>query len=147
MKKFLLLISLAVILVGCDSVMNNPTKRVETFLNKYQTMDKEVLSQLDTTLNNNSDLTKNQKEELIQKITNFKLEIIDSNSYDASQVCMGGVPLTEINPNTMESIKTKGLYLTGELLDVDGNCGGYNLTFAWISGYLAGISIKGEFND
>ena len=63
MKKFLLLISLAVILVGCDSVMNNPTKRVETFLNKYQTMDEEVLAQLDTTLNNNNDLTKTQKED------------------------------------------------------------------------------------
>lgn len=63
MKKFLLLISFVLILVGCESVMNNPTKRVETFLNKYQTMDKEVISQLDTTLNNNNDLTKSQKEE------------------------------------------------------------------------------------
>jgi len=63
MKKFLLLISFVLILVGCESVMNNPTKRVETFLNKYQTMDEEVLKQLDTTLNNNSDLTKAQKEE------------------------------------------------------------------------------------
>ena len=89
-----------------------------------------------------NDLTKNQKEELIQKITNFKLEIIDSNSYDASQVCMGGVPLTEINPQTMESNLNDNLYIIGELLDVDGECGGYNLTFAWITGMLAGKNIK-----
>ena len=44
----------------------------------------------------------------------------------------------------MESLKEKGLYITGELLDVDGDCGGYNLSFAWITGYLAG---KGVNND
>lgn len=41
----------------------------------------------------------------------------------------------------MESLKTKGLYLTGEILDVDGDCGGYNLSFAWMSGLLAGESV------
>lgn len=80
-------------------------------------------------------------------LTNFKLDIIGTNSFESSQTCTGGIPLTEINPQTMESIKTKGLYLTGELLDVDGNCGGYNLTFAWITGYLAGIAKKGEKNE
>ena len=80
-------------------------------------------------------------------LTNFKLDIISTNSFDSSQTCTGGIPLTEINPQTMGSIKTKDLYLTGELLDVDGNCGGYNLTFAWITGYLAGTNIKGENND
>lgn len=62
MKKFLLLIMPMLLLVGCDNVMNNPTKRVETFLNKYQTMDNEVLTQLDTTLNNDTTLTKEQKQ-------------------------------------------------------------------------------------
>ena len=61
MKKFIVLITAVFLLVGCESVMNNPTKRVETFLNKYQTMDSEVLSQLDTTLNNDDTLTSNQK--------------------------------------------------------------------------------------
>ncbi|MBQ7136888.1 MAG: hypothetical protein IJO43_02790 [Bacilli bacterium] len=63
MKKFLLVITTVLLLVGCESVMNNPTKRVETFLNKYQTMDSEVLSQLDTTLNNDNTLTNEQKKE------------------------------------------------------------------------------------
>ena len=61
MKKILLLISAIFLLVGCESVMNNPTKRVEVFLNKYQTMDSEVLSQLDDTLNNDNTLTTTQK--------------------------------------------------------------------------------------
>ena len=92
--------------------------------------------------NKYNDLTQSQKKELIQKITNFKLEITSSNSYDASQVCMGGVPLTEINTNTMESNINDNLYIVGELLDVDGECGGYNLTFAWITGMLAGKNSK-----
>lgn len=62
MKKFLLLVISLFLLVGCESVMNNPTKRVEVFLNKYQTMDNEVLSQLDDTLNNDGTLTTTQKE-------------------------------------------------------------------------------------
>jgi len=70
MKKFLLVVITVLLLVGCESVMNNPTKRVETFLNKYQTMDSEVLSQLDTTLNNDNTLTDEQKsdyKELMKK--------------------------------------------------------------------------------
>ncbi len=62
MKKFLLVMSMLLLLTGCESVMNNPTKRVETFLNKYQIMDEEVLKQLDETLNNDSTLTDKQKE-------------------------------------------------------------------------------------
>lgn len=63
MKKFLLLIISLFLLVGCENVMNNPTKRVEAFLNKYQTMDNDVLSQLDDTLNNDATLTDDQKKD------------------------------------------------------------------------------------
>jgi predicted Rossmann fold flavoprotein len=56
-------------------------------------------------------------------------------------VMRGGVSRAEIAPETMQSLKTRGLYITGELLDVDGRCGGYNLHFAWASGVLAAISI------
>lgn len=77
-------------------------------------------------------------------LTNFMIDITGTNSFEQAQTCTGGIPLTEINPNTMESTKTKGLYITGELLDVDGDCGGYNLSFAWITGMIAGI---GASND
>lgn len=63
MKKFLLIIMTLFLLVGCETVMNNPTKRVETFLNKYQTMDSEVLKQLDETLSNDVTLTESQKKD------------------------------------------------------------------------------------
>lgn len=49
----------------------------------------------------------------------------------------------DINPNTMESLKIKDLYVVGEVLDIDGDCGGYNLTIAWITGILAGMDIGG----
>lgn len=56
-------------------------------------------------------------------------------------MCSGGVSLKEIDINTMESKKTEGLYITGEILDVDGDCGGYNLEWAWITGMIAGSNI------
>ena len=74
----------------------------------------------------------------MSNLLNFKLEIIGTNSFDKAQTCSGGIPLDEINPKTMESLKQKNLYIVGELLDVDGKCGGYNLTFAFITGMLAG---------
>ena len=101
------------------------------------------LSKIDRTLSWTS-LSQNQKYLLGTNLTNFILDITGTNSYDQAQVCTGGIPLTEINPNTMESLYNKGLYLTGELLDIDGDCGGYNLTNAWITGYLAG---KDTSND
>ena len=86
-------------------------------------------------------MSKQEKINLINILTNFHLPIIDTKSFDNAQVCSGGVDLSEINPNTMESLINKNLYIVGELLDVDGDCGGYNLSFAWISGMLAGKSI------
>ena len=83
-------------------------------------------------------LSDEQKLELAKNIVELKLDITDTNSFDKSQVCSGGVPLNEIDTNTMESQKTKGLYIIGELLDCDGDCGGYNLTWAWITGMIAG---------
>lgn len=69
----------------------------------------------------------------------FQTEVKATNSFEQAQVCAGGVKTTEINPQTLESKKMPGLYLTGELLDVDGICGGYNLQWAWSTGYLAGL--------
>ena len=70
----------------------------------------------------------------------FSMEIFDTNPISQSQICAGGVPLTEICADTMESKKTPGLYLTGEMLDADGMCGGYNLQWAWATGAIAGRS-------
>ncbi len=88
------------------------------------------------------DLDKSSKINLIEQINSLDFVIKETNTFENAQVCSGGVPLSEINLETMESTKTKGLYIVGELLDVDGDCGGYNLGFAWISGILAGKGVS-----
>lgn len=61
------------------------------------------------------------------------------NPFANAQVCAGGVDTSEINNKTMESLLVSGLFFAGELVDVDGTCGGYNLQWAWSSGYVAGV--------
>lgn len=67
----------------------------------------------------------------------FKIDIKNTRDFVHSQCCSGGVPLKEIDDNC-QSVRTPGLYICGEMLDVDGACGGYNLQWAWTSGYIAG---------
>ena len=69
------------------------------------------------------------------------MKITGTNTFNEAQVCTGGIPLTEINLKTMESLKVKNLYFAGEILDVNGDCGGYNLSFAWTTGMLAGKNV------
>ena len=87
------------------------------------------------------ELTTKEKYRLAQNLISFKVKVIESKGFEYSQVCSGGVPLNEINIKTMESKKQKDLYIVGELLDVNGDCGGYNLAFAFISGMLAGKGV------
>lgn len=68
----------------------------------------------------------------------YRITITKTNPISQSQVCAGGVDLREIDPSTMECVNVPGVYLTGEVLDVDGICGGYNLHWAWATGTLAG---------
>jgi predicted flavoprotein YhiN len=85
--------------------------------------------------------TNNVLRQELNNLSNFKVNIIDTNGFENAQVCSGGVSLEEINIDTMESKLVNGLFIIGELLDIDGICGGYNLTIAWISGILAGSYI------
>lgn len=93
-----------------------------------------------------SELSKDEKFNLCKSLRAFPVEIIDTKSYDSAQVCNGGLRLTDINAQTMELVNHKGFYVVGELLDINGNCGGYNLIACWISGMLAGKSI-GDISD
>ena len=86
-------------------------------------------------------ITSRQKEDLINNLFNYKVSITGTKSFDNAQVCSGGLSLTEINTKTMESKLVEGLYVTGEVLDLDGDCGGYNLTLCFITGYIAGVNI------
>ncbi len=77
-------------------------------------------------------------ENLARFLKAFQVEVIATNSFEQAQVCCGGVDVREIRAQTMESRLVPGLYLAGELLDVDGICGGYNLQWAWSTGIIAG---------
>lgn len=80
--------------------------------------------------------------QLMQMSRKFPIHIYDVNTMDNAQVCAGGVDLEEIDLS-MESLLVPGLYFAGEIVDVDGKCGGYNLQWAWSSGYVAGMSAAG----
>ena len=69
----------------------------------------------------------------------FPIRITGTNGMKNAQVTIGGADTSQFNPETMESKLVKGLYVTGELYDIDGDCGGYNLQWAWSSGQLAAV--------
>lgn len=85
-------------------------------------------------------LSKKEIFRIIDMLKEWKFEVTGHNTWQQAQTTAGGIALTDINPNTMESTKVKGLYFAGEVLDVDGDCGGFNLQWAWSSGYTAGHS-------
>ena len=91
-------------------------------------------------------IKKEKIDNLIKYLISFPFKVKSVNDFNSSQVCLGGISLDEINIMTMEAKKYKNLYFTGELLDVDGECGGYNLGFAWLSGMIAGSS-AGDISD
>jgi predicted flavoprotein YhiN len=83
--------------------------------------------------------SKKEAEALAGKLKRFTVKITDTNGFEQAQACTGGVPLKELTEH-MESKLVPGLFITGELADIDGTCGGYNLQWAWSSGILAGRS-------
>ena len=86
-----------------------------------------------------STLTDGQVEDIVSLAKGFTVTLTEPLGMDAAQVTAGGIVTSEFNPTTMESKLVPGLYACGEVLDVDGDCGGYNLQWAWSSGRLAGI--------
>lgn len=89
-------------------------------------------------------ITKDAIMELAKIIVDFTLDIFSTRGIKYSQVLSGGVDTKHVNPNTMEH-NIKNLYICGEILNVDGDTGGYNLMFALKSGYNAGIAIAKKF--
>lgn len=83
-------------------------------------------------------ITEKEIQKLAAQIKRWRVTIQETNSFTNAQVTAGGVATEEVDPDTMESKLVEGLYLTGELLDIDGTCGGYNLQWAWSTGYIAG---------
>lgn len=85
-------------------------------------------------------ITRDERHRLLRLLKEFKLTIIGTRPIEEAIITMGGVNVKEINPSTMESKIIKGLYIAGEVLDVDALTGGFNLQIAFSTGYCAGIS-------
>ena len=88
-----------------------------------------------------ADLPARLQNKLIQNLTAFSLAVKGKTTYKEEFVTCGGISLTEIDPNTMQSKKSEGLFFAGEVMDVDGITGGFNFQNAWTSGFLAAKKI------
>lgn len=84
---------------------------------------------------NNDDIFK-----IAELLTTWSFKIIGNKGWGQAQITAGGINTNEVNNKTMESKIVEGLYIVGELLDIDGDCGGFNLQWAWSSGYIAGLN-------
>lgn len=86
--------------------------------------------------------------ELAKCLKEFRFPVEDTFGMERAQVTAGGVPTAEVEAETMESKRAPGVFLTGEILDVDGKCGGYNLHFAWACANIAAKEMinKGKGN-
>ena len=84
------------------------------------------------------DLSDSEIRKLCTVLKKYRIKILDTTGFKNAQVTAGGVSLDEVNTETLESKIVKGLYFSGEVLDVYGECGGFNLQWAWASGHIAG---------
>lgn len=85
-------------------------------------------------------ITEDKLTTLINNVKELKVTLVKPRGYEFAQVCAGGINTNEIDINSLESKLVSGLFFAGEILDVDGICGGYNLQWAWSSGYIAGCN-------
>lgn len=85
-------------------------------------------------------ITRNERKTLVKLLKSFTMEIAGSRPIAEAIVTAGGICTDEVNPSTMESRLVKGLFLAGEVIDVDGYTGGFNLTIAFSTGYTAGLN-------
>jgi predicted Rossmann fold flavoprotein len=86
-------------------------------------------------------LARDDRRRLVRALVEAPVALVDSRGYGYAEVTAGGIPLDEIDPATMQSRVCPGLYLVGEILDVDGRLGGFNFQWAWSSGWVAGHAI------
>lgn len=90
------------------------------------------------------DMTTSQIKKLAHVLKHWTHTVTGTQGFQNAQVTVGGVPVSEVDGKTLASRACKGLYLAGEVLDVDGPCGGYNLQWAWASGAVAGKNCAKE---
>jgi len=84
------------------------------------------------------EIEKEKIHELVKTLTDFGISITGTGNWNEAEFTSGGVETSEVNSVTLESLKVKGLYLSGEILNIDGEIGGFNMSWAFASGYIAG---------
>ena len=124
---------------------NNPNKTTSEFLIGFINgrMITPVLNYSNIDINKKvANLSKGERNTLASNIKKIKMEVTGTHQWNQSQVTAGGVNTNEVSDKTLESKLVKDLYLCGEVLDIDGDCGGFNLQWAWSSGAVVGKAIS-----
>ena len=93
------------------------------------------------------DLTKKDLNKIASAIKDFDFDVKAFYDFDRAQVTIGGLDVKEVVQETLEARKVSRLYVCGEVLNVDGDCGGFNLQWAWSSGYVVGNAIAKKIID
>lgn len=127
-----------------DKGKQAPKKQVETILEEL--VPSRLASALGSIKGRIGDLTREERMILARRLSGLPLPVVGDRGYSFAESTAGGVDLSEINPSTMEVRAHPGLFLCGEILDVDGRIGGFNFQWAWSSGYLAGRGAGATWN-
>ena len=125
-----------------DVIRRNPENKTENLLSCLlpSRVGQVVMKKCGIPLSlSNASLNKQEISAIANTLKDFTFDIRGTKNFDMSQVTSGGADVSEFDKNTLESLKIKGLYCCGEILDVDSRCGGFNLQWAWSSGRLAGL--------
>ena len=125
-----------------EELNNNPHKEIKNILNKYlpQRVVSFILKNIDETTKAHK-IDGKTRDTILNKIHYFEIEIIGTNKGEET-VTAGGIDLNEINPKTMGVKSYPNLYAIGEILNIDGFCGGFNLQNAWSTAYVCAEGIK-----
>lgn len=127
-----------------DLLSTNENKSIDFVLNGM--FHEKLASVITNKLGIHNNLCKTIKDfdvnNIVAIIKNYEINVLKRRGFDFAQVTAGGISTEEIDPNTMESKLVKNLHFAGEIIDVDGICGGYNLHFAWATGIIAGRNCK-----
>lgn len=89
-----------------------------------------------------SELKISKLQKLLENMKHFNVHIVDNKGFENGQICQGGVDLKAVSSSDMQSLRVAGVFFAGEVLDVDGKCGGYNLQWAWSSGKAAADGVR-----
>ena len=128
-----------------ELLIKNPKKDISNVLKEIinESLAICILDRLDIDINTKANqLEKENRKALIDCLKCLRFKVVNNTSFNSAVVTSGGVDVSEINPKTMESKLVDGLYIVGELLDVDALTGGFNLQIAFTTGYAASLAIR-----